>query len=128
MMQSEKRIKSLCHNIAHHAISGLSYLNPHLYDALISDSSNCIILYLLAINPYPDKYHSNQYLFNAAGELKNKFEEMLKTDNYSIDFFKEASLRFEFPLKDRYCSNCEARFITKRGIKIISSFRNVGIL
>ena len=118
-MQSEKRIKSICHNIAHHAISGLSFLNPHLYDVSINDNSNFIVLDLLAINPCPDKYLSNQYLSNAAGTLKTKFEEMLKSENYSIDSFEKATLRFEFPLEDSNCTNCEAQFITKRGLKII---------
>jgi hypothetical protein len=48
-------LAGVAHNIADHSASGLSYLSPHLADALRAAGEETTAIELLARNPYPSR-------------------------------------------------------------------------
>ena len=52
-MAKSAELAGVAHNIAHHASSGLSYLSPHLANALRAVGQTTTEINLLAEKPYP---------------------------------------------------------------------------
>jgi hypothetical protein len=116
-MPSLKRLNSVCHSTAHHAVSHLSYLHPHLRQACRLAGRNSVNVSLLEENPYPLELPHLQSLFLAFSELKQKFIEILESEGFSIDDIHSATLRFEFEPKfsDDFSSNCLAQLTSASG-------------
>jgi hypothetical protein len=60
-MTSIKKLSSVCHNIAHHAVSGLSYVHPHLRQACKGIGIDTITIDLLREQPCPDRFLGEGY-------------------------------------------------------------------
>ena len=116
-MATQKRLSSVCHSTAHHAVSGLSYLHPHLRQACRLANLSNVTVELLAENPYPHNLVHLQPLFLALAALKVKFTEILNSEGFAVEDLQSATLRFEFEPKftDDFSSNCFAQLVSMNG-------------
>jgi Mrp family chromosome partitioning ATPase len=76
-------LAGVAHNIAHHSASGLSFLSPHLAQALRADGEETTAIELLEQNPYPPKIAELQPLRLALASLKGTVQGMLKKHGFN---------------------------------------------
>lgn len=119
-MASRKRLRSVAHSVAHHAVSGLSYLHPHLGIAAREIGQDEIIVDMLADDPCPTGLQHILELKTSLAALRVRFEEILASEDIEIAGLAYAVLWFDFETgvallhsRDDYCSNCHALLITK---------------
>lgn len=127
-MTSEKRLSSVCHSIAHHAVSALSYLHPHLRQACRAAGEYSAQIDLLSPNPCPENLRGNQPLQIALMSLQERFAQILQSEGFSLDELQKALLFFEFPAeyKDDYCSNCHAALQASSGKEFLHAVNCMG--
>lgn len=116
-MASAKRLNSVCHSIAHHAVSGLSFIHPHLRLACKSAGIDRITIELLSENPYPQNLKHLQPLALALLALREKFITILNAEGFDITHIQSVTLQFQFQLlvDDDYSTNCLAKITSKYG-------------
>jgi hypothetical protein len=116
-MASAKHINGLCHNIAHHAVSGLSFINPHILAASRAAGVDYIAVNLLDSNPCPPQFWQIKPLRLSLRTLREKFEHMLEGVGFSVADLNEAQLIFcrAYPDADDYCAMCHAKITLKTG-------------
>jgi hypothetical protein len=117
-MPSEKRLNSVCHSIAHHAVSGLSWIHPHLGRACRQAGLSGVSIDLLADNPCPKDLRCRRKspLRVGLGSVQEKFAGILQSEGFSVDDLTSAVLEFEFPPdKDDYWSLCTSTTVTASG-------------
>ncbi len=78
-------LAGVAHNIAHHSASGLSYLSPHLAQALRAAGEETTAIELLVQNPYPPKIAEVQPLRLSLVSLKATVQGMLKKHGFNQD-------------------------------------------
>ncbi len=116
-MLSIKRLRSVAQSIAHHSISGLCYVHPHLGKECKNAKINLVKLNLLQFSFTPQLEPISKELYLSAIALKDKFVELLKSENIDISSIKTAYAQFSF-LQDFYPDNCNVHIVTN-DIKII---------
>lgn len=116
-MTSTKRLNSVAHSIAHHAVSGLSYLHPHLSKACEAEGTTCVEIELLAEAPCPIRFRSITPALLSVRELKSFYLRLLKSEGFKQGDLTETHLLFSFDLKrfDHYRSVCTATLKAKDG-------------
>lgn len=116
-MASLKRLNSVCQSIGHHAISGFSFINPHLSLACKANGLDIEEINLLDIKPYPKNIENIEPLQKALVALKEKFENILNSEGFTIQDVTSIKLEFRFPskYKDEYSSDCYVFLIHKSG-------------
>ena len=115
-MPSRKRINSVAHSTAHHAVSGLCYVNPHLRTACTRVGKRSCSIDLLAEEPCPLDFQQIDPIRLSIGALKDKFLEILRAEGFGVEDLSEATLIYEFPqFMDDFCSNCAVRLKTASG-------------
>jgi len=109
-MSSHKRLNSVAHSLAHHAVSGLSYVNPHLSEACEKVGLHCIEIELLTKNSCPLQFLGNEPLELSLNELKLTLMKILKSEDYEPSQLKSAKLEFSFyhDKNNYYSSDCKA--------------------
>jgi hypothetical protein len=116
-MPSNKRLKSVCHSIAHHAVSSLSYVHPHLRRACNAIGVPCARINLKAIEPCPEVFRHIEPLRLSLSALREKFESILTAEGFTFADIESVDLTFyftaEFP--DDYCSICDAEILSAAG-------------
>ena len=131
-MPSSKRINSVAHSTAHHAVSGLCYVNPHLRAACTRVGKKSCSINLLAKEPCPHDFQQFEPIRLSIGALKNKFLEILSAEGFGVEDLSEATLIYEFPqFMDDYCSNCAVRLKTVSGysaMRAVDYFGRTGIV
>jgi hypothetical protein len=116
-MASIKRLNSVVHSLAHHAVSALSYLHPHLAEACEDAGQTYAEIDLMQDEPCPSRYRARKPLQLAIGELKTFYTGLLESEGFILDKIERTNLLFSFDLAryDHYCSTCTARIQTKDG-------------
>jgi hypothetical protein len=116
-MGSAKRLAGVCHNIAHHAVSALSCIHPHLRNACSAVGLNALEIDVLERDPCPQQFQECDPLRLFLRTLHETFERILASEGFGLEDLDQAVLRFEFPgtLPDSYCSTCVVRIRTKTG-------------
>ena len=76
-------LAGIAHNIAHHSASGLSYLSPHLAQALRAVGEATTAIELLVQDPYPPKIGEVQPLRLALASLKATVQGLLKKHGFN---------------------------------------------
>lgn len=116
-MPSEKRLNSVCHSIAHHAVSGLSYVHPHLRRACNAAGLVSVAIDLGIEEPCPVQFQTIESLRHSLRVLREKFIEILRSEGFGEKDVKEIKLHFEFTREfpDDYCSNCHAYLVSQSG-------------
>ena len=116
-MPSKKRLNSVCHSIAHHAVSGLSYIHPHILRTCRDAGISKLSISLLDAEPCPPGFIEVQPLRLSLTALKNKFESILASEGFSIADISKVTLTFspDINMGDDYCSICHATLTSNTG-------------
>jgi hypothetical protein len=113
-MPRRKRLRSVCHSIAHHAVSSLSYVHPHVLRACRSAGIGNMQINLLVADPCPPQFVEIEPLRLSLKGLREKFETNLAAEGFSVSDLSLATLCFTpEPGKDDYCTVCHATLQSK---------------
>ncbi len=117
-MPSYKLLNGVAHNIMDHAVSGLSFLHPHLGKVCRLANIKKISLDLTKKNPLPPGLPYDQPLTLSTITLHGKFLEILEKGGFTLSYITSANLIFEFPedsLEDNDRFSCVSELITAKG-------------
>jgi hypothetical protein len=119
-MRSTKRLRSVVHSVAHHAMSGLSYLHPHLGELCQSLKIRRIEVNLLnaALDPAPHKIPKPLAL--SLPTFCRTFESILASEKLDTSAVSCASALFEFH-RGSWPNACLVTVITPEGRRIESA-------
>lgn len=99
----------MCHSIAHHAVSGFSYVHPHVLRACRGAGNGKMEVNLLLADPCPPQLSEIEPLRLALKGLRKKLKSILTAEGFSLSDLSLATLCFApDPGKDDYCSICHA--------------------
>jgi hypothetical protein len=114
-MASEKRLNSVCHSLAHHATSGLSFIHPHAVKACQQNHAESITADLLASEPCPESFRANEPLRMSFRALAEKLRSILAAEGFSESDLSEASATFwpDPAFSDGYGTICRAVLVSK---------------
>ena len=110
-------LAGVAHNIAHHAGSGLSYISPHLAQALRAAAVETTEIDLLAPAPYPPKAAELQPLRLALASLQSTANALLAKHGFSASDVSSMIL-YATPApwdKDGYSLHTRAVLISSAG-------------
>src|SRR5436190_19955216 len=93
-MPSRKRLKSVCHSIAHHAASDLSFVHPHVMHACRAAGVEQMDINLLETDPCPSQFRDSEPLRLSLRALREKFEGILASEGFSLRDIERAELSF----------------------------------
>ena len=113
-MPSHKRLKSVVQSIAHHAVSALSFVHPHLGQACEAADLDSIEVYISEMEPCPKEFLHIEPLRLALSTLKETFYGLVVTEGFEPKDIEAAKLAFEFKhgQLDHYCSVCTASLVS----------------
>jgi hypothetical protein len=103
---SQKRFASISQSLAHHALSGLSYISPHLGRAARAAAVETVSVELLAQDPFPVGLPRSEPLELALSSLRQWFIDLLDREGFKpgdvtsvrLDFlFEPPELAGDFP-------------------------------
>ncbi|WP_133155094.1 hypothetical protein [Kinneretia aquatilis] len=116
-MPSIKRLSSVCHSAAHHAVSALSYVHPHLGQACDAAGVESSAVDLLAEDIYPSSLPRLEPLALALTALRDRFGAILTSEGFAPSDLHRALLHFEFSpeLPDYFCRRCSAVIVATNG-------------
>ncbi|GIU39942.1 hypothetical protein TUM3794_16630 [Shewanella colwelliana] len=116
-MASHKRLSSVVQSIAHHSVSALSYVHPHLSEACEKIGLDSMSVILLAGNECPSEFLGNQPLTLGLRHLSETLANLLIKEGFDPKEIKLAKLTFEFQhgKLDHYCSTCTAELTSPAG-------------
>jgi len=109
-MASRKRLRSVCHSIAHHSVSGLSFVHPHVLRACRAAGLKQMRIQLLDTEPCPEPFRPIEPLRLSLRSLREKLEHILASEGFALTDLRNAEVRFEAdPTQcDDHCSICLA--------------------
>lgn len=126
-MPSHKRLSSVCHSLAHHAGSALSWVHPNLSEALRPLGVRVAAVDLTKEDVCPPALRSHPYLSNGLNALKTRFEEMLGAEGFALSALQEATVLFNFENgSDDYCCECHARLVSVTGRQYVAAVNYLG--
>lgn len=110
-MSSQKRLRSVCQSIAHHAVSGLSYLHPHVARACRDQGIAKITINLFESDGRLENVLAGTPLQNAIKSLSEKFHSVLLAEGFSLSDLAVASISLapDKDFNDDYCTVCDAQ-------------------
>ena len=113
-MASHKRLKSVVQSSAHHAVSALSFVHPHLGQACEEAGLDSIDIYLSDTEPCPERFLQIEPLRLALNTLKETFYGLVATEGFEHKDIESAKMVFEFEhgQLDHYCSVCTATLVS----------------
>jgi hypothetical protein len=127
-MASTKRLNSVAHSLAHHAVSSLSYLHPYLAEACDGMGTSYVEFDLLVPHTYPEAIVRIKPLVLSLDELRNFLRRLLNSEGFRIEDISSVLLLFSFNLErlDYYCSICTATIVTAAGKKFEKTVNYLG--
>ena len=120
-MASQKPLKGVAYDIAHHAQSGLSYLHPHMGELCKEIGVTEAVIDLMADNSYPKDLRVYKPLKLAIGALKDKFHSILIKREMKLEFVNVLKLKFVFYAGDNYLCTVESILVKADGTKHIQT-------
>jgi hypothetical protein len=116
-MPSVKHLNSVCHSIAHHAVSGVSFVHPHVLAACRSAGLDRMCVNLLDNEPCPESFRDIEPLRLSLRALRSKLEGILNAEGFSMADLSFAQLTFSPASNDsdEYCSVCRAILTSTTG-------------
>ncbi len=120
-MTSQKPLKGVAYDIAHHAQSGLSYLHPHMGELCKEKGISEATINLMANNSYPEELREYKPLKLAIETLKSKFLSILDKRDMKLDFVHELTLKFLFYADDNNLCSVESVLVKADGVKYIQT-------
>ena len=109
-MESSKRLRSVVQSLAHHAISGLSYIHPHIGR---ENANRNISLYLLSGETNPRIETPSKELVLSSQALKEKFIEILNAEKMDVSIVIETECSGQVNLAavlEEFSNNSSALF------------------
>lgn len=112
-----KRIRSVCHSIAHHAASGVSFVHPHVLHACTELGSGELEVNLLNGELCPPSCSNNETLRRSLEGVRLKLSEILAAEGMIVEDLARASLTFvRAPeARDDYSTICRAQLTAQNG-------------
>ncbi len=107
-MTSQRAIAGVAHDIAHHAVSGVCYVNPHLFLACQAAGVREASIDLLAQEPYPAGLPLVEPLRLSLSALHETFLHILQSNGFAKPDVHAATLSFQFPLIGGDGHSCRA--------------------
>ena len=95
-MTSIKRLRSVIQSTAHHAVSGLCYIHPHLGEECKKEGLKKITLNLLKPEFTPKLTSVTNELELSTNVLREKFRELLLVENIQVSDIENAIIVFDF--------------------------------
>jgi len=116
-MTSIKRLRSVIQSTAHHAVSGLCYVHPHLGDECKKANIKTIGVNLL--NPgFDSKLPTiTREIELSTNALREKFIELMTTESIQATDIKRAYAIFHF-LRGSWPTSCYIKVVTMEGKNI----------
>jgi hypothetical protein len=124
-MTRTKRLRSVIQSTAHHAVSGLCYVHPHLGKACIDIGIQTISVNLLKSGFEPSLLKLTKELELSTNALREKFAEILNAEDMDVTKIKKAYALFNF-YKDHWPSSCYIEIITQEGKKLDVAVDSMG--
>jgi hypothetical protein len=113
-MPTARVLKSVAHNTAHHAASGLSFLHPHACRAARAARIGELQFDLLSSAPLAIGT-TTEPLRLATGALKARFVEILGRQGFHLADLRKAILVVRFPIDSEYYCIATCRLETVSG-------------
>ena len=116
-MPSQKHLNGLAHNILDHAVSGLSYLQPHLAQVARASGVSTVTLDLLSSSPLPAALHLLRPAMLACESLHRTFLSIASKLGFTPQDIASATLTFEVPADcpDDYLFACTSELVGSGG-------------
>jgi hypothetical protein len=95
-MPTQRHLNAVAHDIAHHAVSGLSYIHPHLGQVMRELNIDEVELNLLSEIPLPPILRGRKPLDLSSQALRSMFHDIVRKKGFELTDVKEAILRFCF--------------------------------
>lgn len=111
---SSKRLRSAIHSIAHHAVSGLSFVHPHLGEQAKAAGRRDGSIDLLRGDVLTRGLKISKPLSRASTALSRRFAEILASERIDPATLKSAEIEFQFQ-SSRYPVSCYVRVETDEG-------------
>ena len=120
-MTSERQLNGVAHDIAHHAVSALSWLHPSLSQACRASKVDNVLLDLTQDPKYPQGFLVSKPLGLATNGLKEWYRELLGKKNFSEADVQSVTLEFSFSpdRQDDYTCSCRCRLVTTHGKEFV---------
>ena len=83
-MSTQRALAGVAHDIAHHSASGLSYLSPHLAEALRQAGLETTQIELLDNSPYPEGARELERLRLALKTLHSTVDDILRKNGFTV--------------------------------------------
>ncbi|QVW26708.1 hypothetical protein KJF94_14720 [Pseudomonas hormoni] len=127
-MPSCKRLRSVCHSLAHHAASSLSYVHPHLSEALRTLNTSFAAFDLMERDVCPPALESHPYLSNGLKSVQARFVEILEREGFTLSALQGATVLFKFDQDrlDDFGCECHARLVTPNGREYVAAVNYLG--
>ena len=115
-MTSIKRLRSVIHSTAHHAVSGLCYVHPHLGEKCKEIGIKSISVNLLTPGFDAELQSITKELELSTNALREKFSELLASEHIQDSEIKSAYATFDF-LRGRWPTSCYIEVVSTEGKK-----------
>lgn len=115
-MTSIKRLRSVIQSTAHHAVSGLCYVHPHLGEECKKSGIKTICVNLVTPGFDPELPSMTRELEMSTNALRVKFNELMVIENIQASEIKSAYSKFSF-LRGRWPTSCYIEVVTFEGKK-----------
>ena len=115
-MTSIKRLKSVIQSTAHHAVSGLCYVHPHLGEECKKVGIKSIGVNLLTFSFDPELSTISKELELSTNALRKKFSELLAAESIRVLEMESAYALFFF-LSGSWPTSCYIAVVTSEGKK-----------
>jgi hypothetical protein len=127
-MPGTKRLRSVCQSIVQHAVSGLSFLQPHVMRVCRSAGLRQISVDLLDPEPCPSRFRDNEPLRRSLSALKERFEGVLASEGFATSDLKGAYLTFQADpaMSDDSSCICTAVSMPRSGGRVESTVNGMG--
>ena len=111
---STKRLRSVVQSTAHHAVSGLCYVHPHLGAVCKGLGIKSVQVGLLEANFDPALGEIPKELSLSTNALRERFKEILASEHISPNEVQEAYATFQF-LQAKWPASCCVSVRNSRG-------------
>lgn len=117
-MASTKRLRSVTHSIAHHAISGLCYVHPHLGEHCKAAGLDQIGVDLLVDRFDPPVSKPTPEIVGSVAALRQRFVELLDAEGLERADLARAVIVFIFSRSDRWPAGCHIEVEKQAGVVV----------
>jgi len=124
-MIGKKRLRSVIQSIAHHSISGLCDLHPHLGKQCKNDKIESISFDLINGIFTPELSEVSPEVRLSSEALIDRFEEILKIESVDKNHIKKAVASFKFD-RELWARYCHTKVVTVEGEELNASVSSMG--